>query len=106
MAKLDASGFLKRQRVKVLPVALDRLGTGAEPLSAARPLTSKQLQQFELLADETYALFRRRVEQGRRLSERAVRDAAKGRVWTGQQARVWQGARHPSRAHRWGHKCW
>ena len=86
MAKLDASALLKRQRLKVLPVSLDRLGTGAEPLSAARPFSSKQLQQFERLADETYALFRRRVEDGRKLSERAVRDAAKGRVWTGQQA--------------------
>ena len=88
MAKLDASGFLKRQRIKLLPVAHSGLGTGAEPLSAARPFTPRQLQLFERLADDTYALFRRRVEYGRNLSERAVRDVAKGRVWTGQQARA------------------
>ena len=49
MAKLDASGLLRRQRIKLLPAALDRLGTGAEPLSAARPFSAEQLARFERL---------------------------------------------------------
>ncbi len=44
-------------------------------------------QQFEAALDATYAGFKSRVAEGRHMSAAEVEDVAKGRVWTGAQAR-------------------
>ena len=69
----------------VLPPASVQ-GGGAPPLGAARPLSAKQRAWLERYADDIYALFLARVQEGRGLKARRVREVAKGRVWTGEQA--------------------
>lgn len=69
----------------VLPPASVQ-GGGAAPLGAARPLSAKQRAWLERYADDIYALFLARVQEGRGLKARRVREVAKGRVWTGEQA--------------------
>ena len=84
--KLDASRWLRKQKLKVVPVLAARPYEGAEPLSAARPYTPAQRVTMEALVDSMYEHFRRKVAEGRHLSARRTREVARGRVWTGQQA--------------------
>ena len=56
--------------------------------SMARGYASDELGRREALLDATYATFIARVAAGRRLSEAKVREMAKGRVWTGRQAKT------------------
>jgi ClpP class serine protease len=44
--------------------------------------------RFEKYLDQVYAGFKSRVAQGRKLDAAKVEDVAKGRVWTGEQARA------------------
>ena len=78
----DLSGFLRQQRGKVETIAL-----GAEPRSVWRPLSSAQRARLNETIDAMYADFKSKVADGRGLSARRVEAAAKGRVWTGRQAK-------------------
>jgi len=55
--------------------------------SMARGYAPDELGRREALLDATYATFIERVAAGRGLSEAQVRELAKGRIWTGRQAK-------------------
>ena len=55
--------------------------------SMVRGYAADELGRREALLDATYATFIARVAAGRGLSEAQVRELAKGRVWTGRQAK-------------------
>ena len=76
--------------------ALQALGIGNQQSEAAphagmwsmaRGYAPAELARREALLDATYATFIARVAAGRGLSEAQVRELAKGRVWTGRQAK-------------------
>ena len=75
---------------------LDKIGAGADAVqtsdnaalfSSVEDFSPQGHQQFETALDATYAGFKARVAGGRHMSEAEVEAAAKGRVWTGAQAR-------------------
>ena len=77
--------------------ALQALGIGNQQSEAAphagmwsmaRGYAPAELGRREALLDATYATFIARVAAGRGLGEAQVRELAKGRVWTGRQARA------------------
>ena len=55
---------------------------------AAAPMTPQQRAVFSAWMDRIYDGFISRVSQGRRLPEARVREIARGRVWTGAQAKA------------------
>jgi protease-4 len=55
--------------------------------SIARGYAPDELGRREALLDATYATFIARVAAGRGLREAQVRELAKGRIWTGRQAK-------------------
>jgi protease-4 len=66
------------------------VGVGGDFASAygiGQPFTDAQRAAFAKAIDQVYAGFISRVAQGRGLPEARVRDIAKGRVWTGVQAK-------------------
>lgn len=76
--------------------ALQALGIGNQQSEAAphagmwsmaRGYQPAELDRREALLDATYATFIERVAAGRGLSEAQVRELAKGRIWTGRQAK-------------------
>ncbi len=64
-----------------------QLGRNAGIESVVTDFTPAEHDRFEQLLDEIYAGFKDRVAQGRKLSAAAVEDAARGRVWTGEDAK-------------------
>ncbi|MGB8182822.1 MAG: S49 family peptidase, partial [Stellaceae bacterium] len=75
---------------------LDKIGAGADAVqtsdnaalfSSVEDFSAQGYQQFEAALDSTYAGFKARVAEGRHLSEAEVEMVAKGRVWTGAQAK-------------------
>lgn len=62
-------------------------GEGADAMSPAQPFTAEQRAEFARSIDRTYEEFVTRVSTGRRLPVARVREIARGRVWTGAQAR-------------------
>jgi len=62
-------------------------GDFADALGAAAPMTAGQRAVFSAWMDRIYDGFVGRVAEGRRLSVDRVRQIAKGRVWTGAQAK-------------------
>jgi protease-4 len=81
----------------VLGPALARFGVDTHGLSVGgdyasafgseKPFTPDQRAQFSQWMDRIYATFVARVAEGRRLPLARVQDIAKGRVWTGVQAK-------------------
>jgi protease-4 len=81
----------------VLGPALARFGVDLRPISVggdyagadgtAEPFTDKQRAAFSAAIDKVYDGFITRVATGRRLPPDRVRQIAKGRVWTGEQAK-------------------
>ncbi|MGH6990797.1 MAG: signal peptide peptidase SppA, partial [Stellaceae bacterium] len=65
-----------------------KIGTNADIDSLLQPFTPAQHQIFESYLDEVYSGFKARVAEGRKLSAAAVEAIAKGREWTGQQAKA------------------
>ncbi len=55
--------------------------------SASRPFDASELAALERLIDETYAQFKSRVATGRGLPPERVEELARGRVWSGLQAK-------------------
>ncbi|MGH7009097.1 MAG: signal peptide peptidase SppA, partial [Stellaceae bacterium] len=75
---------------------LNKIGAGADAVqtsdntalfSSLEDFSPQGHQQFEAALDATYAGFKSRVAEGRHMSAAEVEDVAKGRVWTGAQAR-------------------
>ena len=62
-------------------------GDYASAFSAGKPFTPTQRAAFGAWTDTIYEGFIRRVSDGRKLPPERVREIAKGRVWTGVQAR-------------------
>jgi protease-4 len=62
-------------------------GDWADAFSPRAPMTATQRAAFSAWMDGIYNGFVRRVAQGRGLPEARVRQIARGRVWTGAQAR-------------------
>ncbi|MGD0085299.1 MAG: signal peptide peptidase SppA, partial [Acidimicrobiales bacterium] len=80
--------MLARAKAK-LDVTADEVHTGAEPsmFSVNRALSAAQRQRTDAELDNTYDVFTRRVAEGRKLPIERVLEIAKGRVWTGADAR-------------------
>ncbi len=62
-------------------------GEYADAFSPAQSFTPAQRAAFSAQMDRTYEEFVERVARGRRLPEARVREIARGRVWTGAQAK-------------------
>ena len=62
-------------------------GDYADALSPAHPFTAAQRAAYSASIDRTYEEFIARVASGRHLAPARVREIARGRVWTGRQAK-------------------
>jgi protease IV len=62
-------------------------GAYADAFSPARPFTAEQRAAFSASMDRTYEAFVARVASGRRLPPTRVREIARGRIWSGADAR-------------------
>jgi protease-4 len=60
----------------------------SDALSPWRPMTESELAQLNKLAGEMYAVFTRKVAEGRRLEPERTELVARGRVWSGTAARA------------------
>jgi len=80
---LDASGFLKQQKVQVAS-----LSEGSPPVRASAPLSSRQRRELRQMAADVNTRFEAKVASGREMTPRAVKRAAGGRVYTGEQAKA------------------
>lgn len=63
-------------------------GEFASAFSSGEPFTPSQRAHISAWMDKIYAGFIARVAEGRRLPVERVREIAKGRVWTGEQAKA------------------
>lgn len=73
----------------LLGVDLKSLGVGTNALmdSATQPFTPEQWATFNKGVDQIYEDFTAKVAQGRKMDVAKVREIAKGRVWTGADAK-------------------
>jgi protease-4 len=62
-------------------------GRNAGMWSVLRPFSPSEQERLTAIIDSSYETFLSRVAEARKLSPEAARAAAKGRVWTGAQAR-------------------
>ena len=79
----NASGFLASKGIRAERVETHPNGLGYSFFS---PMTDNFRTQTEKGIEQTYALFKDRVAQGRSLTAREVETLAQGRVWSGNQA--------------------
>ena len=63
-------------------------GDFADAYSSTGAMSASQSAAFSAVIDRIYAGFIDRVSMGRKLTPQRVRDIAKGRVWTGEQAKT------------------
>eukprot|EP00191_Tetraselmis_sp_GSL018_P010352 CAMPEP_0177604802 /NCGR_PEP_ID=MMETSP0419_2-20121207/16326_1 /TAXON_ID=582737 /ORGANISM="Tetraselmis sp., Strain GSL018" /LENGTH=699 /DNA_ID=CAMNT_0019098837 /DNA_START=112 /DNA_END=2213 /DNA_ORIENTATION=+ len=82
--KLSLAGFLEDQGVHVATV---KAGKNADVMSPATGLSAAQERALNRLADDVYADFLSRVAEARGLSKWEARRLAKGRVYTGLEAK-------------------
>lgn len=82
--KLILDGLMKKLGINWQSV---EIGSDASGLSALQDFTPQEYARFEAMLDDVYAGFKKRVADGRKLSADAVEEAAKGRVWTGEDAK-------------------
>lgn len=70
-----------------LGITFDRASTNAHaPMSLNRKLTTSELASVQGEIDEIYALFLKRVSDGRKMTTDQANVIARGRVWTGRDA--------------------
>lgn len=81
--KVDLSGLLSKIGVNVETL---RTGPHSDADGVFRPFTEQERRLLENKVEQFYALFVRRVADSRRMSQKDVDAAARGRVWTGRQA--------------------
>jgi protease-4 len=65
-----------------------QIGDDAAIFSPLQEFSPQGYQRFEAFLDAVYAGFKARVAEGRKLTPDQVEDIAKGRVWTGEQAKA------------------
>jgi protease-4 len=65
-----------------------QIGENAGMFSPISDFTPAEHQHFEQMLDRIYAGFKERVAQGRKLDADAVEKVARGRVWTGEDAKA------------------
>jgi protease-4 len=65
-----------------------QVGRNAGMFSMLKDFTPAEKQRFESFLDAVYAGFKERVAAGRRMAADAVEQVAKGRVWTGEDAKA------------------
>lgn len=83
--KLVLGGLLEKLGVSWGTV---QIGANAAIFSALEDFSPQGHQRFEAFLDEVYAGFKQRVVEGRHLSPDAVEQVARGRVWTGEEAKT------------------
>jgi protease IV len=83
--KLVVTDFLKK-----LGVSIDsaQLGANAALFSATSEFTAEGHARLEAFLDADYRGFKNHVAAGRHMTQDAVEAVAKGRVWTGEQAKA------------------
>ncbi len=82
--KLVLADFLKK-----IGITTDsaQIGTNAAMFSSASDFTPEEHARLETFLNSVYAGFKKRVAEGRHMTPSAVAAVAKGRVWTGEQAK-------------------
>jgi len=63
-------------------------GANVDMFSTLKDFSPAERQRFEAFLDGAYDTFKDRVARGRKLGQDAVESVAKGRVWTGEDARA------------------
>jgi protease-4 len=83
--KLVVSDFLKK-----IGVSTDsaQIGANAAMFSATADFSQRGRARLEAFLDETYRGFKDRVATGRHMTEEEVEAVAKGRVWSGDEAKA------------------
>ena len=83
MGKFEASGLWKK-----LGINWDgaQMGANADLWSMNQPFDALATARMNVLIDDVYDAFVTRVGQGRKLTKAQVKNVAKGRAWTGEQA--------------------
>jgi protease-4 len=73
-----------------LGVSWDTVNEGAnvDMFSTLQDFSPPERQRFEAFLDAAYGTFKDRVARGRNLGEDAIESVAKGRVWTGEDAKA------------------
>ncbi len=79
----NASGFIENLGIHAETVETHPNALG---YSIFQPLSPAFEAKTKKSIEKTYALFKQRVAEGRKLSKTAVEDLAQGRVWSGKQA--------------------
>jgi len=82
--KLVIAELLNKLRINVDTV---ERGANSGMFSALRDFTPAERQRLDAFLDQTYRGFKAHVAAGRRLSDEAVEAVAKGRVWSGEDAK-------------------
>jgi len=82
--KFDATAFARSYGVEVDFV---KSGKHASAFSPFHPLTKQMKQNFERNMNKVYSYFKEIVSEGRKLDLGEVEQIARGRVWTGEQAK-------------------
>lgn len=82
--KLDIAGLLGKIGVNVETL---RTSAHADAESPFRPFTDEERERLAEKIEQFYALFLQRVSDGRDMSKQEVDAVARGRVWTGRQAK-------------------
>jgi protease-4 len=71
-----------------LGITFDRAATNAHAgMSFNKKLSPKELENIQGEVDDTYELFLTRVAEGRKMTKDQVNTVARGRVWTGKDAK-------------------
>lgn len=81
--KADLSELMKKLGINWDGI---QIGQNADLWSFTKPFTESGDERMNAIVDNIYALFTKRVAEGRKLSPDKVEEIAKGRVWTGKQA--------------------
>ena len=81
--KADVSELMRKIGVNVTTY---KTGPHADAESLFRPYTPDERRELERKVGQFYAVFLSRVARGRKMTEKAVDDVGRGRVWTGEQA--------------------
>jgi protease IV len=64
------------------------VGANADIWSSTRDFTDLQWQRLQVFLDDIYVRFKQRVAEGRGMTMEQVDEVAKGRLWTGAQAKA------------------